>query len=136
MRHRQLRLHPTIRVPVTKTDPSPKVLAEQKRKIDERIARRDPKILERFIRRLNSWQAARCELELAMPKPRAPPRRWSLGAKALRAPALANGLNPADGSKTPEGGDKREIDRAMWRKPRGIRLTPTTRYIRNKLFPN
>ncbi len=33
-------------------------------------------------------------------------------------------------------GDKREIDRAMWRKPRGIRLTPTTRYIRNKLFPN
>jgi 8-oxo-dGTP diphosphatase len=32
-------------------------------------------------------------------------------------------------------GDKREIDRAMWRKPRGIRLTPTTRYIRNKLFP-
>jgi 8-oxo-dGTP diphosphatase len=33
-------------------------------------------------------------------------------------------------------GDKREIDRAMWWKPRGIRLTPTTRYIRNKLFPN
>ncbi len=32
-------------------------------------------------------------------------------------------------------GDKREIDRAMWRKPRGIRLTPTTRYIRNRLFP-
>ena len=33
-------------------------------------------------------------------------------------------------------GDTREIDRAMWRKPRGMRLTPTTRYIRNKLFPN
>jgi 8-oxo-dGTP diphosphatase len=33
-------------------------------------------------------------------------------------------------------GDKREIVRAMWRKPCGIRLTPTTRYIRNKLFPN
>jgi len=32
-------------------------------------------------------------------------------------------------------GDKREIDRALWRKPRGIRLTPTSRYIRNKLFP-
>jgi 8-oxo-dGTP diphosphatase len=32
-------------------------------------------------------------------------------------------------------GDKREIDRAMWRKPRGIRLTPTSRYIRDKLFP-
>lgn len=32
-------------------------------------------------------------------------------------------------------GDKREIDRAAWRKPRGIRLTPTSRYIRDKLFP-
>ena len=32
-------------------------------------------------------------------------------------------------------GDKREIDRALWRKPRGIRLTPTSRYIRNQLFP-
>jgi ADP-ribose pyrophosphatase YjhB (NUDIX family) len=32
-------------------------------------------------------------------------------------------------------GDKREIDRAGWRKPRGIRLTATSRYIRDKLFP-
>jgi ADP-ribose pyrophosphatase YjhB (NUDIX family) len=32
-------------------------------------------------------------------------------------------------------GDKREIDRAIWRKPRGVKLTPTSRYIRNKLFP-
>ncbi|MGH6715580.1 MAG: NUDIX hydrolase [Bradyrhizobium sp.] len=32
-------------------------------------------------------------------------------------------------------GDKREIDKAAWRKPRGIRLTPTSRYIRDKLFP-
>ena len=32
-------------------------------------------------------------------------------------------------------GDKTEIDKAMWRKPRGIRLTPTSRYIRDKLFP-
>jgi ADP-ribose pyrophosphatase YjhB (NUDIX family) len=32
-------------------------------------------------------------------------------------------------------GDKHEIDRATWRKPRGIRLTPTSRYIRDKLFP-
>src|SRR5437763_13206884 len=31
-------------------------------------------------------------------------------------------------------GDKREIDRATWHKPRGIRLTPTSRYIRNKFF--
>ena len=32
-------------------------------------------------------------------------------------------------------GDKKEIDRVAWRKPRGIRLTPTSRYIRDKLFP-
>jgi hypothetical protein len=34
-------------------------------------------------------------------------------------------------------GDKREIDKATWRKPFGIGLTPTSRYIRNKLdyFP-
>src|ERR1700756_1626162 len=31
-------------------------------------------------------------------------------------------------------GDKNEIDKATWRKPRGIRLTPTSRYIRDKLF--
>jgi 8-oxo-dGTP diphosphatase len=32
-------------------------------------------------------------------------------------------------------GDKHEIDKAIWRKPHGIRLTPTSRYIRDKLFP-
>jgi 8-oxo-dGTP diphosphatase len=32
-------------------------------------------------------------------------------------------------------GDKKEIEKATWRKPRGIRLTPTSRYIRDKLFP-
>jgi 8-oxo-dGTP diphosphatase len=32
-------------------------------------------------------------------------------------------------------GDTKEISRAVWRKPRGIRLTPTSRYIRDKLFP-
>ena len=32
-------------------------------------------------------------------------------------------------------GDKREIDRAGWRKPRGLRLTATSRYIRDELFP-
>jgi 8-oxo-dGTP diphosphatase len=31
-------------------------------------------------------------------------------------------------------GDKQEIDKAAWRKPRGIRLTTTSRYIRDKLF--
>ena len=32
-------------------------------------------------------------------------------------------------------GDKQEIDRAVWCKPRGLRLTATSRYIRDKLFP-
>ena len=32
-------------------------------------------------------------------------------------------------------GDKREIDRAVWRKPSGVRLTATSRHIRDKLFP-
>src|ERR1700692_1986898 len=31
--------------------------------------------------------------------------------------------------------DKKEIDKATCRKPRGIRLTPTSRYIRDNLFP-
>ncbi|HEY2756977.1 MAG TPA: NUDIX hydrolase [Pseudolabrys sp.] len=31
-------------------------------------------------------------------------------------------------------GDKQEIDKVAWRKPRGVRLTPTSRYIRDKLF--
>jgi 8-oxo-dGTP diphosphatase len=31
-------------------------------------------------------------------------------------------------------GDWKEIDKAMWSRPRGIRLTPTPRYIRDKLF--
>jgi 8-oxo-dGTP diphosphatase len=32
-------------------------------------------------------------------------------------------------------GDKHEIDKVTWRKPSDIRLTPTSRYIRDKLFP-
>jgi 8-oxo-dGTP diphosphatase len=31
-------------------------------------------------------------------------------------------------------GDKHEIDRAAWCKPHGIRLTPTSRYIKDKLL--
>jgi 8-oxo-dGTP diphosphatase len=32
-------------------------------------------------------------------------------------------------------GDKHEIDKAKWRKPLGVRLTPTSRYIRDIIFP-
>jgi 8-oxo-dGTP diphosphatase len=32
-------------------------------------------------------------------------------------------------------GDKKEIDKATWHKPRGLRLTPTSRYLRDKVFP-
>ncbi len=31
-------------------------------------------------------------------------------------------------------GDKHELDKAAWLKPRGVRLTPTSRYIRDRLF--
>ncbi|MBO4222019.1 NUDIX hydrolase [Bradyrhizobium neotropicale] len=31
-------------------------------------------------------------------------------------------------------GDKQEIDRVAWHKPRAVRLTPTSRYIRDRLF--
>lgn len=31
-------------------------------------------------------------------------------------------------------GDKKELDKAVWRKPYRIKLTPTSRYIRDKLF--
>jgi 8-oxo-dGTP diphosphatase len=31
-------------------------------------------------------------------------------------------------------GDKKEIDKVTWCKPRGLRLTPTSRFIRDKLF--
>jgi|SRR5271156_322751 len=32
-------------------------------------------------------------------------------------------------------GDIREIDKAAWRKPLGVRLTPTSRHVRDMLFP-
>jgi 8-oxo-dGTP diphosphatase len=32
-------------------------------------------------------------------------------------------------------GDKKEIDRVAWHKPGAVRLTPTSRYIRDRLFP-
>jgi hypothetical protein len=44
-------------------------------------------------------------------------------------------LNAPSQLELPPIGDKKEIDRAIWRRPRGIRLTPTSRYIRDKLFP-
>ena len=34
-----------------------------------------------------------------------------------------------------EIGDKKEIDRAVWQKPYGLRMTATSRYIRDRLFP-
>jgi hypothetical protein len=39
-------------------------------------------------------------------------------------------------SGNPTIGDKKEIDKAVWRKPHGIRLTPTSRYVRDMLFSN
>jgi 8-oxo-dGTP diphosphatase len=33
-------------------------------------------------------------------------------------------------------GDKNEIEKAMWAKPKGLKLTPTSRYIMEALFPS
>lgn len=33
-------------------------------------------------------------------------------------------------------GDKRELAKAAWCDPKRVKLTPTTRYIRDKLFPS
>lgn len=62
--------------------------------------------------------------------------------KEVRARNRASGRQMNDAVFTTEEasgnlaiGDKDEIDRAAWHKPRGMRLTPTSRYIRNRLFP-
>jgi 8-oxo-dGTP diphosphatase len=51
------------------------------------------------------------------------------GRKMSDAIFIANNV-----SGRPAIGDKWEIDKTTWRKPRGIRLTPTSRYIRDKPF--
>jgi 8-oxo-dGTP diphosphatase len=62
--------------------------------------------------------------------------------KEVKAKNRRSGRNMSDAifvTKKASGrlaiGDKKEIDKATWRKPRGVRLTPTSRYIRDKLFP-
>jgi 8-oxo-dGTP diphosphatase len=62
--------------------------------------------------------------------------------KELKAKNRTSGRKMSDAifiANKPSGrlaiGDKKEIDKAIWRKPRGIRLTPTSRYIRDQLFP-
>jgi len=49
---------------------------------------------------------------------------------------MSDAIYVAKGANGPlKIGDKKEIDKAVWRRPRGIRLTATSRYIRDKLFP-
>lgn len=65
-------------------------------------------------------------------------RLWKeIKAKNKRSgPKVSDAIFIAEKAKGPLViGDKNEIDRGVWRKPRGIRLTPTSRYIRDKLFP-
>lgn len=61
---------------------------------------------------------------------------WGTKAKNRRSGRKMNDAvfvaRKASGSLTI--GDKKEIDKATWRKPRGIRLTPTSRYVRDMLF--
>jgi ADP-ribose pyrophosphatase YjhB (NUDIX family) len=81
----------------------------------------------------------RREIREELPKLKLGPLRlW----KEVNAKNRISGRKMSDAifvSKSASGrlaiGDKKEIDRAKWCKPRGIRLTPTSRYIRDKLFP-
>jgi ADP-ribose pyrophosphatase YjhB (NUDIX family) len=83
-------------------------------------------------------ECLRREIKEELPKLRlGPVRLW----KEVKSKNRRSGRKMSDAifiaSKASGGlkiGDKNEIDRAIWRKPRGIRLTPTSRYIRNKLF--
>jgi 8-oxo-dGTP diphosphatase len=62
--------------------------------------------------------------------------------KELKAKAKRSGRKMSDAvfvAKDAKGkltiGDKKEIDRVAWHKPGPVRLTPTSRYIRDRLFP-
>jgi ADP-ribose pyrophosphatase YjhB (NUDIX family) len=56
--------------------------------------------------------------------------------KEVKSKNHRSGRKMSDAIFVARKGDKKEIDKAVWRKPRGIRLTPTSRYVRDKLFPN
>jgi 8-oxo-dGTP diphosphatase len=80
----------------------------------------------------------RREIREELPKLRlGPVRLW----KEVKAKNRRSGRKMGDAifvAKKASGdltiGDKKEIDKAIWRKPRGIRLTPTSRYVRDRLF--
>ena len=84
-------------------------------------------------------QCLRREIKEELPKLRlGPVRLW----KEVRSKNRLSGRKMSDAifiaskaSGRLKIGDKNEIDKAIWRKPRGIRLTPTSRFIRDKLFP-
>src|SRR5262249_8490111 len=86
-----------------------------------------------------SKQCLRREIKEELPKLKLGRLKLWRGVKATNRRAgckMSDAIfitNKASGSL--KIGDKREIDRAIWRKPRGVRLTPTWRYIRDKLFP-
>ena len=89
--------------------------------------------------RENAKDCLRREIKEELPELRlGPVRLW----KELKSKNRSSGRKMSDAvfvarkaSDTLRIGDKKEIDRAIWRKPRGIRLTPTSRYVRDKLFP-
>jgi 8-oxo-dGTP diphosphatase len=71
----------------------------------------------------------------------------ALRVEAARLWRHVKGRNPISGRRmndaifvvskvagTLEIGDAREIDKAEWREPWGLRLTPTSRFIRDQLF--
>lgn len=62
--------------------------------------------------------------------------------KELKAKNRKSGRRMSDAifiAETAKGrldiGDKNAIDKAIWRRPYGMRMTPTSRFIRDRLFP-
>jgi ADP-ribose pyrophosphatase YjhB (NUDIX family) len=93
-------------------------------------------------RRRASESAERClQRELGEELPQ-------LRVRATRLWRYVKGRNPISGKRMNDAiflgrrvrgdlkiGAPREIDRAEWREPWGVRLTPTSRFIRDLLFP-
>lgn len=92
-------------------------------------------------RKRNGESATKClrrEIREELPKLKLGPLKlWKevKGKNRLSGRKMSDAIFLAKASGSLKIGDKLEVDKAVWRKPRGIRLTPTSRYIRDKLFP-
>src|SRR5262245_1557887 len=78
------------------------------------------------------------ELEEELPQLRL--RKWRLwkkigGMNGISGRRMSDAIYFTQGAKgSLKIGDRREIDKAEWRRPRKLKLTPTSRYILSRLF--